>query len=471
MRLSLRGNVLLMTPWCPALSKSLSYRRRIRVQEPGRPMRHRYVPTNLFDVQEGVGLTHAGMLPRVIRELTIRGMPYEIEDLRQALPEPEYSRLQPLREMQDQVLAAIVSSHGGIIKAPTAFGKSFIICQLCRIYPQLRILIVSRSQQVVGQLFKRICAAAEDRKVSVCDGAHTFKPESEVVICTARSMHKIPAEWPHLLLFDEVHGAGSEDAVVELARFSSTRRFGFSASPQGRSDNADRHVEALFGKQIVDIPYAMAEDLDLVAGIDVNFVDVDCEIDEKRNEVAKKRWGYWRNQYRNRLIAQATEDFDPTWQRLILVETVEHALALRQLLPEYAVVHAGISEEDWTRFVNWGLVLPEQRLKLKSVDTAELRNQFQNGALLRAIVTPTWKEGVDFTYLRILTRADGAPGQIPSVQIPGRLSRTGVKDDGILIDFYDNFGGWYLNRSQERERVYRKHGWKVTRWVPGKISR
>jgi superfamily II DNA or RNA helicase len=81
----------------------------------------------------------------------------------------------------------------------------------------------------------------------------------------------------------------------------------------------------------------------------------------------------------------------------------------------------------------------------------------------RVVCTPVWKQGVDFTRLRWLIRADATANYIFSVQAGGRLSRGSAgKTCAGLIDFIDKFSGME-RRSALRIRNYKKVGWDVRR--------
>jgi superfamily II DNA or RNA helicase len=238
---------------------------------------------------------------------------------------------------------------------------------------------------------------------------------------------------------DEVHAVGANQAGDYLAYAQDARRFGFTASPV-RGDGTGIVMEAMFGPVLAEIPYDDAVRDGLVVPLEVHMLPVGGQIAERETPVANKRWAYWRNRYRNRVIADTARMLPADEQVLIMVETLEHAQNLKALLPDYALVHYDMPAKELDR----------------------LRHEFGAGTLLRAIATTTWKEGVDFPKLSVLIRADGAPGEVSSTQIPGRLSRISEgKDVGVLIDFLDEFNEWAKRRSRERMSVYRRKKWAV----------
>jgi superfamily II DNA or RNA helicase len=465
--LTVRGNIVHIEPWTAALVPSCTGQRRVREVQRGRKAVLRYNKIPLYRLEagkQGCGVCMAGLLSRMLRALERAHVPYELNDLRELPPEPDLSRLQPLKEMQPEVIAVMVSFHNGIIHCATAFGKSFLITQGCRIYPQIRILVTSSSASVVKSLYQRISEACDKKTVSICTGAHGFRPASKVCVCTAQSLHKIPADWPELLLFDEVHEAAAPGVFEQLVRFSGSRMFGFSASPSGRSDCADRLVEALFGPPVVKVTYEQAEEAGLVVPITVAMIGFKTNLKVNSDDtVVLKRRGYWQHAQRNHAIAaMASNLVSNRMQTLIFVETVEHALRLKQLLPEFTVVHAGLSAEDWRYWLSKGLVSEGQESELMSPNESEIRKRFASGELQYAISTTVWKQGVDFPRLNALIRADGQAGEIACTQIAGRLSRTSDgKSGAVLVDFEDDYGDWYRGRALTRRDSYCAKGWAI----------
>jgi superfamily II DNA/RNA helicase len=228
------------------------------------------------------------------------------------------------------------------------------------------------------------------------------------------------------------------------------------------------HIEALFGKVLARMTYTQAEQLGLVVPIEVRMVNLVLPEIGYTTEISKEKNGYWHNDARNELIAKAARSFPTNYQILIVVKTVEHGLELKSMLPDFQLVHSGITDLRWECFARRGLVLSEQdKAELKNPDVNKLKADFKEGRLLKAIATPLWKQGVDFPQLRVLIRADGTIGSIPAIQIPGRLSRIeGNKEKGILVDFMDDFGQVYKGRSFNRIKHYKKQGWIIKYWIP-----
>ena len=454
------ANSLMISPWVPELKNELTLKRRERQTE--WPFKYQEKKIPLFQVNKGVGLTFGGLYGRVKNYLRSAGMAYEEHNHQTTPPKPDFSKLSgALRPGQDVVLAAIAASQRGVIDCPTAFGKSFVITQIARIYPNQKILVVTPSKSVIQSLFRRLTEGT-DRKVQQVRAGKVFRETSEVVVCSAKSLHHIPSDWPDMLLFDECHGAPANLTQQQLVRFT-CRMFGFSASPEGRGDNADMLVEAFFGPVIAHMPYKEAVRTGSVVPIQVYLKRITHNEIVVSSEIERDRYGYWQNHVRNGEIAKIARQIPPHMQSLILVRSTEHALLLHQLLPDFALVHAGKDAQGWQDYIDKG-VIPEtyDYATYGNPDTDALSEQFEAGTLKRAISTTIWKEGVDPVHLRVLIRADGASGNIPGTQIPGRLARTtDGKTAGILIDFLDAFGDRFYRRSRERVGHYKRKEWEV----------
>jgi superfamily II DNA or RNA helicase len=456
------GNALFVCPWHPGLGAELTASRAERENQ-GYRVRRRTTKEELYVLGEGQGITFGGFFARVERFCQKHGVEYQVINEQELLPMPDFSRVEQLRARQDEFIASITASYRGIIKVPTAAGKSFAIRQVCRMYPKQRILVTTRRASKVKELYEELAADDTGIKVSLCDGSHRFVAESRVVVCTSSSLKKIPVKWPHLLLFDEVHGAGAKGVQRDLAGFASVSQqpkfFGFSASPKGRSDGAHKQIEAFFGQVIMDMSYQEAEDHGLVVPIDVYMYRVSGSSISAQTDVAKARRGIWRNRKRNTKIAEVVQSIDPAHKVLIIVKTLDHALHLHRLLPDFSLAYAGMSPDQRSKFVRKGLIPPDYA----PVDVMQLAQDFKDGKVTRVIATHVWSEGVDFPDLQYLVRADGETGDIACTQIPGRLSRIAEgKTRGVLIDFWDDFGQYFVNRSDKRINQYQKRGWTCT---------
>ena len=471
------GNVVFIRPWMSGtsafddLAEELTCERRVR-----NPLGYwMTVDQPLYSVStnddgEEACITHGGLFNRIKKVLRAHRLKFRVVDKRKLLPDPDWTKLPPLRKKQPEAIAAIISAHRGFIVCCTGFGKSFVIKTLCVMYPHLKILVVSRLGRVTKSLYNKISEAVDGPVGRLFGTGPDWPEEAKVVVTTIASMHKVPTSWPDVIFFDEAHNAGAMDASEVLCEFAKSKLFGFTATPKGRGDNSDLVTEAFFGEYICEVPYQEAEKDGTVPSITAVFVHIDIpDIDtDGMSAMDKNKEGYWWNEIRNRrLLAEADKIYREDESVLYYVENMEHALYLRLLIPGTPIAHGPVSKKRRNFFLKKELITVEDEESLKKPDIDQLEADFMAGEIKRVICTPTWKEGVDFPDLAGLVRFDGGAGDIGSEQIPGRLSRKGTdgkKTHAIVIDALDNFGKRYRDRSLTRRRVYLKNGWKIVGW-------
>jgi len=447
------------------LSGALTYKK---------PLRDRQGKVSDFEtiecfVQDGNTLiVPAGLTARVVNELRGDGLDVVFEDLREpVLPDPELHRLPELRSGQDKLLAAIIASDHGIIEGPTGSGKSWIIRQMCCIWPTARIIIIVPSAVGKSLLLQTRNELLEDmpsHEVGLVGAGACVN--SRVTCVMDRSLHKADLEQCRLLIFDEVHHAAAPKTAEALSRVWDARRFGFSASPHGRSDRARLETEAMFGPVIYRSTYQEVQSAGGVVPVRVfQFSLAAARQVNKQTVTAMERHAVWRNEDRNGTIAAAVHwvraRYGQDLQILAMVTTVEHAVHLGRYLPDFTLVYGSMSPEKRKRWEKAGL-LKEGQHPISSADRERMRAAFKEGALRRVIATGTWGTGVDFPGLGVLVRADAQGSSIRNTQIPGRVTRPSEgKEFGIVVDFDDVHNETLERRSKKRVTSYRKKGWTI----------
>lgn len=361
-----------ITPWISDLATVLGYKKKVYKpisdyradvqsaieanRNPGRVQRFTLDPQDLYSLSEDktTGYFLPGILARVRKRLQKIGVSWQEVDARDPnlYPQPAWERLTgELRGSQLQVLATISISQGGIIKAATGAGKSFMIKKLCQIYPRFNILIVTKRAAVVKTLFRDIEAEFPGQVGQIGAGSAVAASGKRIVVCTTKSLHKVNPEEVHMLLFDEAHAVGDNSVYQSLLPIVHCRRYGFSATPV-RADGTGLLMEAFFGPVLCDIPYEEAAAQGVVTSIKYLMRDcprgprfIDDNVSEGRvsSDIFKKRYGYWRNSDRNEDIGEVFRlalGYDI--QTLVMVETLEHAIILSEFfIPDVPVVHYG----------------------------------------------------------------------------------------------------------------------------------
>lgn len=417
--------------------------------------------------------TMAGFGPKVEQRLKDRGLRVSTQYLVDPeLGEPDLAAVRDVswRPRQQDVFLRLLSRRCGVVVCTVAFGKTFIIRQLARVYPKAVIIITVPQQDVCKKIYADLSPFLPGEVGFVGDGVMNW---NRVNVVVSQSLHKCPKS-ANLILADECHSLCTPRYVKALNKFYRARIFGFSATYGVRGDKTDALNEAIFGPEIINIPYQEAEALGNVTPLRVIMPSCsegpDITRTLKSNRAGALRYAIWRNETRNQLIAQAIGDAmrfleaqDP--QILVMTDTTEHAFLLGQLLPDYTIVHGDLDKTREARLRRQGVIVDGQQVCTKKQRDA-YRRAFESGELRRAISTKVWKQGVDFVDLQILARADGAASAIDATQIPGRLSRTTTRIDkpvGVVIDVYDNFSAILKAFSKKRLDSYTANGWQVIR--------
>lgn len=378
-----------------------------------------------------------------------------------------------LKAKQDECLALISISDGGVVVAPTGFGKSFLFAAICLMFKKAKIHVVTRRKDVMKRLLRHLVKYIPD----VGQIGAGVKRWSRVTVVTADSLHLVdhtPMHRADIVLYDEVHEAAAPSYSNELAKYQYAKMFGFTATPEGRFDGAHHKLEGIFGPKIFEMTYQEAVSHGLVLPVRVEWIDVrmpnPCEF---KRETAKERAGIWRNKIRNKLIADKAREFGDDDQVLILVRTLEHAVFLKQELPEFKLCYDKIDSDVYASLVKKKMLdaMTEPPMTLSARD--KMSRDFESGELKKVIATDVWSTGVDFPQLSVLIRADARASEIMDVQAPGRVVRrhdASGKDHGLVIDCMDYFDTAFMRRSTERKRTYAKQGWEQdNKRVRGKL--
>jgi superfamily II DNA or RNA helicase len=368
-----------------------------------------------------------------------------------------------LKAKQDECLALISVNEGGIVVAPTGFGKSFLFAAVCLMFPNANIHVITRRRDVMKRLIRHLVKYIPNVG-QVGGGSKTWE---RVTVITADSMHLVdhcPTKEADIVLYDEVHEAAAPSYALELSRYNHARMYGFTATPEGRFDGAHHSLEGLFGPKIFEMTYPEAVEHGLVLPVKVDWIDVRMDNPcEYKKETAKERAGIWRNKTRNQLIAQKANEFSEEDQVLILVRTLEHAVFLKQELPDFKLCYDKMDTEVYNGLVKKGMLDKLNEPQMTPAARDKMARDFEAGVLKKVIATDVWSTGVDFPQLSVLIRADARASEIMDIQAPGRVVRKhdeSGKDKGLVIDCMDYFDQAFMRRSLERRKTYIKQGWE-----------
>ena len=466
-RIRKAGNqVQVIPPYADFLVPHLSFLR--RRQTGGRKRDVVYEDVELYSLLRAKDGTEylsapAGLRFRIVRVLREMGHSCLFEDLRPVkLEEPDFDAMEEPRPGQDIILAKILSSDMGQIEAPTGGGKTWLICQICAMYPHTQIVIVTPAVGDANMIRNRLEEFIPPTDIGQVGGGKKIQGR-RVTVAVRNSLKAAPIRECGILLYDEVHTAAAPVTSEVLGHAMNCKMFGFTASAEMRGDNANLLVEAIFGPVIHRIEYAEAVEKQLVVPIRVEMQSVpNGPALNFKSTTATNRHGLWRNDERNEKIAADARRFSANGEQLLVsTDSVEHALELFQLLPDFVLVYGNMSKHLRERYEARG-VLNSGEHPINRKEREHLRQLFAAGKIRRAIST-CWDQAVDFPQLNVFIRADGMSADIFGVQGPGRTSRVFEgKTEGVIIDYMDEWDKTLRNRACKRMTLYRKKGWEVS---------
>lgn len=461
----------------------MQYDKKTRVSDRGR-VRMVSTPTRQWAFDAAGNLVFpAGFIERVCGILQVNRVPlesYERRD-RQTNVQFDLSKIDvaALRPEQVQMMQAVAEHEGGQLVSPTGSGKSYGMREICAMYPNSRIVLCAPGRDTVGTLHRYMAEKFGNSNVGQVGAGkqHTRR----ITVSTFDSVLKIDqVHLTDILLVDEGHRAPADKYEKSFMGLTSpVKRFMFTATPEGRGDGADLLMESLFGPILVRIKFYES----VVAGsiLPVHIIAKDqpygpsaeiirsLPVGPRRDRVA-----IWRNNARNNMIVRDVREImesiggDP--QVLILVDKTEHALVLRQMLPDFTIVHGTLDSERRERFEKDGLVDKEEKL-MTDQDRDKARGAFERGELRRVIATSVFSTGVSADDCSVVAIAGGSGSSINFIQSIGRGTR---KSDGkthaTVLMWVDKFGvddkgnySSYYSRATGLLRAAKAEGHVITR--------
>lgn len=383
-------------------------------------------------------------------------VPYVFTDRTPKLT-PDYANLRRVmpglrwRLRQDEALAWVVAENNVTILAPTGWGKSFTIAAMCALYPGINIVVAIPGIELAKEMHDRLSDVFPGNVGLYCTGVGK---DGRIIVTTYQSMHKSAYAKPRLMIVDEMHNLGSPSMVDTALTFHSPyKRVGMTATHGMRTDGCDIWCEAVTGPVRMQVTYQDAQAAGVVVPIMVLRLNIAQGPPSSNwtDPVAKKRNMYWKNDYRNSVIALSIAQVLTQYQMpadeqvLVLVSTVDHALCMKKFLPDYELVHK-TQDKDGAK---------------SAKDVLQAKEDFANGKL-RKVITTVWRTGIDFPKLRVIVEASGESGGIKVQQGGGRGSRVAEgKTFSIVIDANDAWDQWSAKRAADRAEFYKMQGWQV----------
>ncbi len=381
---------------------------------------------------------------------------------------PDWSQLEAvdLRFRQRDLLELVANEWRARIDCPPGYGKTFCLRQIAGVFREAKIDAVVQSVGLATDMYKIL--AGQLPSVGICCGSKK-KLGRRVMIYTAGSLHHSPFD-ADIVIGDEIHELATDTIMGKLAKYKHAKLFGLSASHNKRLDKADFELEGVFGPIRLTVTDEESREHGIVVPIRNFWHSVPCNPNPAEGLTGHERmkYGVWRNDCRNDIIAAVPDRYEPDEQILIIVQTLDHAMELLKRLPNYKLCYAPGDKND-RRAKRAYRRLGLEFTRMTPDYAQEMKEQFADQQLRKVIATGVWSRGVDFKPLRVLIRADASASPIRDDQIPGRTSRVheaSGKEFGDVHDFLDEFDENLRDRAVGRRRNYKGHGWEQIRVTP-----
>ena len=421
-----------VTPLSAEIAELLSYREKSYTKAQG----FRYTQKTLL--YKG-GYFLSGLVP-FLSEKVFASV---IEDRRSypqvSLSVPEFRPGFALRSYQIDYLAECCLARRALVKADPGAGKTAIMAGLIATY-RLPTLILAPNNTVIAQLKTELCSMLpismeNDQTI----GDHHGSPH--IMIALARNLVDAPPEllqsYP-LLIADEAHSCAAEQAMSVILASQAPFRFGFTATPVGRSDQRDLVVQGLFGPIIDLVDHEQLKQKGFHPSITLDLYYAGWEGDYVYMEDVL----VVHNTRRNEQIVQLAQEAGRTGPVLILVRRIEHGRILHALL-----------EKNPPRGKRVYYVDGES----SSTERECVREETKADMVGVIIATAVFAQGLDIPELAVGINAGGGKAPILTEQKLGRISRPYGGTIKRWVDFDDNYTTTFRRHSQERALLYRAH--------------
>lgn len=339
---------------------------------------------------------------------------------------------QTLRKYQIEYVMEAIKRDRAILKAETGAGKTLILATLVDTYPFPSLVIASHAS-VAEQVYSELRSILPHKKIS-----RDFKDfEDPTLECFVGLPMSILKRYRHsdllqrfkLLCMDEAHTSPAQNSTDLIIDVAAPYRFGFTATPEGRSDRRDLVIQGLFGEIL-----EYTKHVDLKAGGYHPEMDIQMYYNNySGNYPYMEEVLFVHNPVRNKLIADiALKEVANGGKVLILTRRKEHGRILKKLIKKSVHIDGDSSME--------------QRENAK--------RDIMCGKRKVLIASQIFAQGIDIPHLTLGINAAGGRADIINKQRAGRLARPFEGKVKRYVDFIDDYSWTTQNHSVARLAAY-----------------
>lgn len=375
------------------------------------------------------------------------------------LPDVDWSLKREPRPYQQDAVDAILNAGGrGIIKSPTASGKTVMMAMLVGHLKCTAIIKVPRlvlMDQVRQELLDTL--NIDESEIGTI-GRGKFEP-SMITITTTQSLANLlkkKEDWRTLmglhmkygwglLIEDEVHHGSTTTSFDTSMAIDAFYRVGFSATPLMREDGENVKIIGAFGEIVHEIAQEPLVASGWLIKPEIKFLPtkaIPTASGDKWQQVYEM--GIVFNRDRNlRVIATANKLHGEGRSTLIFVDRIDHGNELLNLAESYAGHKMEFVHGDH----------PDREDIIARFKAKELKTMISTEGIIG--------EGFDFRGLDAIIIADGGKSSIQTLQKVGRAMRPeDGKVDCKIYDFGDK-GKYLTDHAMIRKTTWLKHGFQL----------
>lgn len=385
-----------------------------------------------------------GLLSYIEEDLNYLGIPYEIEDFRNATHNDSITLPQvDFRAYQSDLIHKALSEKGCIIKSPTGSGKTVVLGGLIKALEDKTGLIFFTKKQLLYQTYEQLREWGFDVGLAFGDGV-IIKP---ITLCTIQSIDKVldsHLQQSEFIIFDEVHEFGKGKVASKAVKSfpNATYRIGMTAtvptdpiSKLTLISGLGKVIEEVDAKELVEMGFLTEPLIQIIPVKDTTTIE-DTELSYR--EIYEKY--ITDNELRNTMIVELVKKISEKPSRtLIIVKDLKHAEILHELLPG--------------------------SLKLEGKDDIVSRKKtiekFASSDKAVLIGTTIMQTGIDIPEITHLVNARGLKSEIATIQAMGRALRIHKSKQKVFIfDFFDK-APYLQKHAKERIKSYKSLGMEI----------
>lgn len=389
----------------------------------------------------------AGLIPRIQEYCAERGIDLCVEGMVPTLPVKAFPVVPgfTLRDDQEGLIRAALKHQRGILKSPTASGKTVLGMHLIKAFEGKNVLFLVNA---VGLLTKTQKDFRIFQNVGII-GNSIVEPD-QITIATVQTLSKMgPTEFLKnidVLIIDEAHHYGSPSYSTVLSWCHAHVRIGLTATLPEEPETVLK-MESFIGPILHEVTINDLKEVGILAKPIIRILKPPLKdsVSDMKKYADVYDAGIVKNRHRNKMVLDIAAEFVEKDQvSLILVTKIEHGNELVRmseiLYPDMDIVFVQGKTDAYAR-----------EAVIEAMEAGHHRC---------VIATAVFKEGINIKSINCMILASGGKSELALLQSVGRgLRTTETKKDVTIVDFCDISHKYLSQHSLERIWVYIDMGW------------